>query len=393
MREHGLGAAVAIAILTAGAALAVPALAGFVAPVPYDTASRPIDIAIGKLDGDSARDIVVANRDGRTVSVLRGEGDGTFADADNLDSDTDVLRQPQGVSLGDVAGDGRRDIVAAGNAFNEGDLDAVLVFRGRQSGFSNPREYEVPGAVQVSDVVVDDLDRDGRKDVAISDTDEDSNSVWVLYGTGTGLADPKRFRLRAGPGEEDKGRSPQDLAVADLDRDGVRDLAVTTNRGGGIWVLWGKGSAGDPKRTFSDKRYATDSFPLGLAVSDLDRDGRLDLVAANNNNVGNTNVSVLYGKASRGFKPFVTYDAGDDPGSVAAGKLDDDARPDLVVTNFSDDEINVLYGEAEGFAAPEDFPLQPDVIDVAVAQLDGEGTADIVTALFNDARINVILGD
>lgn len=392
IRIRALALAGALA-LVAAAALAVPALAGFGAPVPYDTDTRPADIAIGKLDADGRRDIVLANRDGRTVSVLYGEAGGSFADAENLGSDTDVLRQPKGVSLGDVAGDGRRDIVASGDAFNKGDLDAVLVFRGRQVGFANPREYEIPGAVEAADVTVDDLDRDGHNDVAISDFDEQSNSVWVLYGTGSGLADPKRFRLRDGPGEAGKGRSPQGLAVADLDRDGVRDLAVTSNRGEGIWVLWGKGSPAEPKRTFTDKRYETDSFPLGLAVSDLDRDGRLDLVAANDNNVGNTNVSVLYGKSNRGFKPFVTYDAGDDPGSVAVGKLDDDGRPDLAVTNFSDDEINVLYGEAGGFAAPDDFPLQTDVIDVAAAQLDGEGGDDLVTALFNDARINVILAD
>ncbi len=191
-RASGPVAFMATAIGTLSLAAGI-ALAGinFQAPVPYATDTRPIDIAIGKLDGDGRKDIAVANRDGRTVSVLLGQGGGAFADAENLETGGP---QPQGVAIGDLDDDGRQDLIAAG----DDEVDQVLVFRGKAGGFRNPKSYPVPGSSNLSHVAVADLDRDGRLDVVVSDSDqEDRFSVYVLYGTANGLGAPKRMKLRS----------------------------------------------------------------------------------------------------------------------------------------------------------------------------------------------------
>ena len=82
--------------------------------LPLDTGASPFSVAMGDLNGDGRPDLVTANRNSNTVSVLLGNGDGTFGA--KLDYGTGV--QPASVAIGDVNGDRKPDLVTANGVSN-----------------------------------------------------------------------------------------------------------------------------------------------------------------------------------------------------------------------------------------------------------------------------------
>lgn len=382
-RTSLLVSATAVLTLTVAVGVAVAGTLGFQAPVPYDADTRPIDIAIGKIDNGPVKDIAVANRDGGSVSILLGEGGGMFSDAETID----LPSQPVSVAIAKVDGDNRADLVVGQRPTSE-DPPGIAVLRGKQNGFGQAKSYAVKdAALEVTDVAVADLDRDGRSDVVVGQQQQ-GKDLFVLYGTDKGLGNPKSFPLKDGGV---KGFWVQDVAVADLDRDGVKDIAATAFQGSGVFVLWGKGSKRSPKRRYADERFAAGTSPNGLDIGRVDDDKRPDLVVASQDDGGTA--SVLISKGRRKFDDFASYDANGGTESVEFGKFNDDSLLDIVVADFGGNQIEVLLGDLGGFAASESYPLQPNVIDVDSAQLDGEDGDDVVTALWNNARINVLLSD
>lgn len=372
--------AVPLCFLGAAAALAGGGLFGV--PIPVETDTRPADIAIGKIDGGPTKDIAVAHRDGRSVGVIFNEGGGEFSEATILQ----LNGQVQGVAIADLNGDGRSDIVAT----EADDKSFVVVFRGKQGGdFAEPKRYRVKSEGRISRVVVADLDRDGKLDALTSEGDdgESLNSAYVLYGKDGGFGKSKRFRVKKG---EDDTTFIQDLGIADLDKDGIKDIVVIPFRTLDAWVLWGKGSRQNPKREYKVSHYPAGAGGLnGLDIGDVNRDGRLDILTAA---TGTDSVYLLRGKSKRGFMAPMTFEVASNPSSVTIGKFNGDNLKDVAVATFSEAYLQVLEGSAVGVLAdPDNYPLNPNVIDVEAGQIDGEGGQDLVSALWNNGSVNVLL--
>jgi len=152
-------------------------LGGFGAKTDFATGSAPAALAIGDVNGDGKPDLVVANAlfgNGNTVSVLRGNGDGTF----QAKVDLTVGKAPNGVAITDVDGDGIPDIVTA-----NGTYDTVSLLRGTGGGAFDA-EVEFGAGNFPSGLAVADLNGDGKPDVVTANSN--SNNVSVLLNTGTG---------------------------------------------------------------------------------------------------------------------------------------------------------------------------------------------------------------
>jgi uncharacterized protein (DUF2141 family) len=180
-------------------------------------------VAIGDLTGDGKPDLALTDFGnslggtgaGTTVSVLPGNGNGTFGSPTTLTTGTN----PSSVAIGDLNGDGRLDLVVANAGSN-----TVSVFLGNGAGF---QQTQYPTGTNPESVAIGDLNGDGRLDLAVANFD--SNTVSVLLGNGDGS-----FQAQT---QYATGTNPASVAIRDLNGDGRLDLAVANYGSNNVTVL------------------------------------------------------------------------------------------------------------------------------------------------------------
>src|SRR5689334_21787477 len=122
--------------------------------------------------------------------------------------------------------------------------------------------------------------------------------------------------------------------------------------------------------------YVTGSFPIFVTTADINKDGKMDIIAANN---ATNNISVLLGNGDGTFQAKIDTPANLAPKSIAVVDFDKDGRLDLVIANAGNEGIvTVLPGRGDGtFKTPVPVTLGGNEISVAAADLNGDGNADI----------------
>lgn len=237
------------------------------------------------------------------------------------------------------------------------------------------------GDVVIS-VAISDLNGDGEPDVVTAGDDE----VGVLLGNGDGTLKTPVGYYSGGNGSDYEAYS---VAVADLNGDGKPDIVVA-NIPGLIGVLLGNGD-GTFGRTVSygSGGWTSDS----VAVADVNGDGKPDLIVANGcvsfSDCSKSSVGVLLGNGDGTFQPAITFPSGGlFPGSVVIADVNNDGRPDVLVTMCTDLNVNtacvhgavaVLLGKGDGtFRRPlvQQVALSPG--SLAVADVNGDGKADLL---------------
>jgi len=141
--------------------------------------------------------------------------------------------------------------------------------------------------------------------------------------------------------------------------------------------------------------YGAQEYPSSIAVGDFNTDGKLDLVVANElsmgpNNYTNGSVSVLLGNGDGTFRSAVNYGAGVSPDSVAVGDVNGDGKLDLVVANQGSANVSMLLGNGDGtFQAAVNYSTGEYPFSVALGDLNGDGQPDL--AVGNSANVSVLL--
>jgi hypothetical protein len=336
--------------------------------VDYVVDSSPVSVAVNDFNGDGRLDLVVANFCGTTqnptdceqnnpsgtVSILLGNGDGTFQP--HADYATNVF--PNWVAVGDFNGDGKPDLVTANSYFGNGQTVSVLL--GNGDGTFQPHVEYGTGNGPTS-VAVADFNHDGKVDLAV--TDEVVGKVSILLGKGDGT-----FQSHVDYPDDARGS----VIVADFNQDGNADLAALNSAG--VVVLLGNGDGSfQPPVT-----YAAGDYPISLGSKDFNGDGKPDLVVAN---PGSDTVSILLGNGDGTFQPHVDYGTGYDPISVVVGDFNGDHKRDLVTANSGSNTVSELIGNGDGsFRSHRDFPLELNPAFTAVWDFNGDGIPDLVVA-------------
>jgi uncharacterized repeat protein (TIGR01451 family) len=310
-----------------GAAGAVSVLLGngdgtFQSAVNYPAGLGARDVAVGDLNGDGKPDLVVAllGAGVNSIAVLLGNGDGTFQSPVIYPAGAG----PISVRVADLNQDGNADVVVADVA------SGVSVLLGNGNGTLQAAVPYTAGAATEC-VTVGDFNGDGKPDIAA--VNASSNNISVLLGRGDGTFLPAVNYVVAG--------SPYFVAAGDFNGDGALDLAVTVF-GGSVNVLRGNGDG-----TFQGSgSYAAGSYPTSLSIADLDGDGNLDLAVSNEDGT----VVVLKGLGNGTFFRGQTIAVGVYPWSVAAADFNGDGATDLAVSNAADNNVSILLG-VSGIAA------------------------------------------
>lgn len=255
--------------------------------------------------------------------------------------------------------------------------------------FANVVDYGSGGSGAYS-VAVADVNGDGNPDIVVANecgiNDCTSGDVAVLLGNGDGT-------FQTAVAYDSGGYQTRSVAVADVNRDGRPDLLVTSCCGdqGIVGVLLGNGDGTfQPVVTYD----SGGSYPLTVAVADVNGDGNLDLVVANANSDA---VGVLLGNGDGTFQAAVSYGSGGtDTNSVAVADVNGDGKPDLLAVNScsSDNNCNgsvgVLLGNGDGTFQPV-VPYDSGgsgAMSVAVADVNGDGKLDLICA--NDGTVGTV---
>ena len=237
-------------------------------------------------------------------------------------------------------------------------------------------------------VALGDVTGDGRPDIVT--TDFNAGSVLVLPGQAGGSFGA----FSSYPGRANGG--PQGVALGDLNGDGRLDIVVTNTFASNVGVLLGQAGGGFAAMSFystGTSTTAASSAPRGIVLRDVSGDGRLDILTANG---AAASVSVLLGLAGGGLAPVASYSTGSstNPYALALGDVNGDGRADIVTAN-GNDTVGVLPGQAGGtFGAAVAYPVgSVSIVDkVALGDVNRDGRLDIVTTNFAAHAASVLLG-
>lgn len=398
MRGMNRNLAIAFVLLIS---LGYPAKSGavdFAPPKTYPVGTSPSAVAVGDFNSDGKPDIAVANSGSNNVSILLGNGDGTYQPAVNFDAGL----SPNSIAVGDFNGAGKLDLAV----FQIGDqtnsvAGAVSILLGNGDGtFQTPKTTAL--TVFASGMAVADFNLDQKSDLAVSDSSLDSSrgivvaTFSIFLGKGDGTFQPAKQILGPIP-------SSGALASADFNRDSKPDLAVGTSlevsvgSSSGFLILLGKGDG-----TFLQGATVFLAHPPdAITTGDLNHDGNLDLLVQSlwhtksspNALFGTTHqsISVFVGNGSGSFRDEQVItgashlqfpSTGSSIANVVFGDFNADAKLDVVYrrTRFGPNHgtsLEFRLGKGDGTFSPVIVLGDPGQV-VAAEDLNADKLADLV---------------
>jgi hypothetical protein len=374
----------ALALSLCFAILPQQATGQFFPAVTYPVGANPFAVAVGDFNGDGIPDLAVANAnqvgtaDG-SVSILIGNGDGTFKAAVSYDSGGN---EPSAIVTADFNGDGKLDLVVTNYGGGGGVPNVVLLLGNGNGAFQNPIAIVTETFPNLPRyVTVADFNGDGKPDLAVS-TAGDVVKIFLGKGDGT-FKSPVDYAV---------GIAPTSIAVADFNHNGKLDLAVSNQNGNNISILLGNGDG-----TFQTAvNYPANYGPTSIAAGDFNGDGNPDLVIANassaDNGAGGTTISVFLGNGDGTFQTPVSYISGSEPHFVTVGDFNNDGKLDVIAANFAGTTISEFLGNGDGTFQPAvEYAVGTAPIFVAAADLTHNGLLDLVVANDDDNTISVLL--
>jgi len=332
-------------------------------PTFYGVGDHPRAVFSVDLDGDSDKDLAVANLGSKSVSILLNNGNGAFV----ASGEYDAGGEPVSVFSVDFDGDFDNDLAVA-NA----EPDSVSILLNNGDGTFAPSVEYYAGSHPTS-IFSTDLDGDLDNDLAVTNYESDSVSILLNNGDGT-FAHPVMYGAGDGP-----------HSVFSVDFDGINgnDLALANRISSDVSILlnYGDGTFA-PSAVYGVAGHTTTVFSV-----DLDGNKYNDLAVTTDGD----EVSILLNNGDGTFAPSKEYGVGDHPNSVISVDLDGDLDNDLAVSNYQSDDVSILLNNGDGtFASSEEYSVDVYPHWVFSADFDGDGDQDLVTANNNTDNVSIL---
>lgn len=344
----------------------------------------PSAMATGDFNGDGNIDVAFVSQNTNTVSILLGTFGGTLSSGAAYPTGN----LPSGIVAADFDGDGVLDLAVTNSADN-----TITILLGNGDGTFRPGTTINDTGTYPTQLVAADFNGDGHLDLAVLNL---CGSAMGSCAPQTGGAGPGAVLVLLGNGDGTfsvsssspaTGNFSSAMAAADLNSDGAIDLVVANQNDTTMTVLMGNG---DGTFTPTQSGVVTSVGSSALAIGDFNGDGKLDIAVAN---VYNNTVSIFLNQNCGLPAVTCTFSAtpmsvavGTNPYAISAGDMNADGFVDLVVANLGSNSISVLLGDGTGGFTPV-YPLQSstlgtggDPIALTLADFSGDGRLDVATA-------------
>ncbi len=346
----------------------------------------PLYVTVSDFDNNGTQDLAIVNNCGTdptcqsagTVSILLGNGDGTFSTRSN----PAVGFQPVSAAVGDFNGDGKLDMAVANNC-SDCDNGTVSILLGNGDGtFTAGTSFDADeNPVQV---IAADFNGDGNLDLAIANYG--SNIIRVALGKGDGT-----FNLVP---DLVVGSNPTSLVSGDFNGDGILDLAVTNSGDGTVEILLGNGNGTFAPASVQPVTHMVS--PQFITAGDFNHDGKLDLAIADG---GSLSLTVLLGNGDGTFSLANSQPSSSQNSTfVSTADFNGDGSLDLAVTGFCGNNpscvpmITIYLGNGDGtFQAGVNYTAGNLPLGNGVADFNGDGRLDLAVANAQDNTVSVFL--
>jgi hypothetical protein len=356
--------------------------------------------AIGDLNGDGQPDLVTVNCKTQLGSSILGPGNvtvyvnqgGTFATGVYYSVATESVTNtvasvfPLAVTIADVNGDGKQDIVSS----NVNGADVTVLLGNGDGTLSEPTIGYSTGGLPRTSAVVADFNGDGFADIVVAD-ENFSFAFLPGYGDGTFQAAQDFYS----PVSDNNWAISTAIASGDFNGDGIPDFVVGNTRDLkiGVTVYLGKLDG----TLMPGVNYGQGGGLEGVVVADFNGDGKLDFAAVDYNNGSPGDVRVYYGNGDGTFTEATsTYPTGGNGAiTLVTADFNGDKHPDLAVLNASTGNVSILLNDVTGgFLSPVTYTVAANSKAIATADLNGDGVLDlVVTGNSSPGTISVLLGN
>jgi len=337
-------------------------------------------LALGQIDRDVEDfvDLVIANREGDSVQIVRNSttGGGSFVAPVTFETDLG----PSSTVLGDF--DWQKDCTGDTTACTADVLTANLnagslsFFPG--NGLGNlRRRVDTPILAGPSLMTSGDFHNTGRLDVVIASTIQSNAALYHSRGDGTFEAE--RQLNVAG--------SPTALGTGDYNGDGQLDLVLAWSDAPSFGVDVYAELPGNPNARL---QLPGNGAAVDVAIADVNNDGTADIVAL----VPDLNqIEVWYQLQDGRFSDLTTFDTVVRPTHMVLADLNDDGQIDAVTANHESFNFGILFGRNGGFRAPRFTSLPDQPVAVSAEDFNLDGAIDLAFLSDISGRVTVFAGE
>ena len=345
---------------------------------PIDHGAQPYSLIVADLNNDQRSDLTVTAPNTAEVIIFYGSGNGSFTLARRYS--TGFGSKPWGIAVAHFGDKKRSEIVV----ILSGTHEVAVLTEYTAAEFAKEIVYSTGATPQPYSVVAGDFTHDNTSDVVVANSG--TGDLHVLVGSGNGTFDRE---VVYGMGTDSQ---PRQVITCDIDQDEQLDVVSVDSRLNSVTVMMGQSDG-----TFAEKTmYSTgnSSHPYAVVSSDLDSNGRLDLVVANE---GTDSVSVLYGFNYSTFQNPVIYSSNDSlqPVGIVVSDFNNDGIQDIASAFSASGKIGVYLGHGNGsFILPITYSIGDRAQPYAIAAIDlnNDGLVDIVVSDVGTDSICILLG-